>query len=96
LLSPRIRKLRDKRKNKASCQTLVLTADGSVEEVRIQSGDPQLASAVQSALQQWRFTPGKRSESIPMSVKFVLSDNPTGLVSGTSLLNAVVTARPAR
>lgn len=76
--------------------TLVLTADGSVEEVRIQSGDPQLASAVQSALQQWRFTPGRRSESIPMSVKFVLSDNPTGLVSGTSLLNAVVTARPTR
>ena len=76
--------------------SLVLTGEGSVEKVRIQSGDPQLASAVQSALQQWRFTPGKRSESIPVSVRFVLSDNPTGLVTGTSLLNAVVTTRPVR
>lgn len=76
--------------------SLILSAQGGVEEVRIQSGDPQLASAVQSALQQWRFTPGNRSETIPVSVKFVLGDNPTGSVTGTSLLNAVVTANPSR
>ena len=76
--------------------SLVLTAEGGVEEVRIESGDPQLASAVQSAFQQWRFTPGNRSETIPVSVKFVLEDNPTGSVTGTSLLNTVVTAKPSR
>jgi TonB family protein len=76
--------------------SLVLTAEGGVEEVRIESGDPQLASAVQSAFQQWRFTPGKRSETIPVSVKFVLEDSPTGSVTGTSLLNTVVTAKPSR
>ncbi len=74
--------------------SLVLGADGRVEAVRIQSGDPQLAHAVQSALQQWRFTPGQRLESIPVSVKFELSDSPTRLVAGTSLLNTVVTAPP--
>jgi TonB family protein len=74
--------------------TLVLAADGSVEDVRIQSGDTQLAKAVQSAMQQWRFTPGNRPTSIPVSVKFVLSDQPNGSVTGTSLLNSVVTAKP--
>jgi TonB family protein len=76
--------------------TVVLMADGSVEQVRIQSGDRQLASAVQSAFQQWRFTPGGRAESIPVSVKFVLSENQAGSVTGVSLLNAVVTATPVR
>jgi TonB family protein len=76
--------------------SLVLTAEGTVEEVRIQSGDPLLAGAVQSAFRQWRFTPGKRSESIPVSVRFSLSDSPTGLVTGASLLNTVVTATPVR
>jgi len=76
--------------------TLVLTPDGTVEDVRIQSGDPQLATAVQLAFRQWIFTPGKRSESIPISVKFVLADNPRGLVTGRSLLNTIVTASPAR
>jgi TonB family protein len=74
--------------------SLVLNADGTVQEVRIHSGDAQLASAVQSALRQWRFTPAGRSENIPVSVKFVLSDNST--VSGMSLLNTVVSARPGR
>ncbi len=73
---------------------LILAADGRVEEVRIQSGDPELTGAVQSAFQQWRFTPGKRSETIPVSVRFVLSDSPGGSVSGTSLLNPVVTGPP--
>ena len=75
---------------------LVLRADGSVEEVRIQSGDPQLASAVRSAFQRWRFTPGDRSESIPVSVKFALSDSPSGVVAGRSLLDTVVTATSVR
>ncbi len=86
---------RDK-KNGLVSASLVLRADGSVEAVRIQSGDPQLAHAVQSALQQWRFTPGQRPESIPVSIKFELSDSPTRLVAGTSLLNTVVTAPPVR
>ncbi|MGC2196308.1 MAG: energy transducer TonB [Terriglobales bacterium] len=76
--------------------SLILTADGKVEQVRIQSGDPQLAAAVRSAFQQWRFMPGKPSETIPVSVKFVLSDSPSGSVTGTSLLNPVVTAPPTR
>jgi len=76
--------------------SLILGADGSVEAVRIRSGDPLLAHAAQSAFEQWRFTPGQRPESIPVSIKFELSDNPTRLVAGTSLLNTVVTAPPVR
>jgi len=75
---------------------LVLGVDGSVEEVRIQSGDPQLTHAVQAALQQWRFTPGNRRESIPVSIRFELSDSPARSVAGGSLLNTVVTAPPVR
>ena len=76
--------------------SLILGADGSVEAVRIRSGDPLLAHAAQSAFEQWRFTPGQRRESIPVSIKFELSDSPTRLVAGTSLLNTVVTAPPVR
>lgn len=76
--------------------TLILAPDGNVGDVRLESGEPQLAAAVQAAMQQWRFTPGNRPESIPVSVKFVLSDSPAGAVSGTTLLNAVVTAKPVR
>ena len=74
--------------------SLVVRSDGSVQEVRIQSGDPQLAHAVQSAFEQWRLTPGNRVESIPVSVNFELSENPSRVVAGTSLLNTVVTAPP--
>jgi TonB family protein len=72
--------------------TLVLTPEGKVSEVRIQSGDGALATAARSAWQQWRFTPGDRVESIPVSVKFVLEENAGAAASGTSLLNTVVTA----
>src|SRR5215469_13388551 len=34
--------------------TLVLSGEGRVEDVRVQSGDPALASAVQMTLKQWR------------------------------------------
>jgi TonB family protein len=87
---------RQGRKQGVVSASLVLNADGTVEQVRIQSGDPQLANAAQSAFRQWRFTPGGRYENIPVSVKFVLSDNSTGLVTGMSLLDAVVSAKPAR
>jgi len=76
--------------------SLVLRADGSVEDVRIQSGDPQLAPAVRSAFRQWRFAPGNRVESLPVSVDFELSENPARVAEGRSLLNSVVTARPLR
>lgn len=76
--------------------SLVLTPEGEIQQVQIRSGDEQLKSAVESAFRRWRFTPGGRSESIPVSVKFVLSDDPTPSVSGASLLNPVVTARPSR
>lgn len=76
--------------------SLVLRGDGSVQQVRIQSGDPQLARAVQAAFEQWRFTPGNRLESIPVSVNFELSENPARAVAGSSLLNTVVTAPPLR
>jgi hypothetical protein len=62
----------------------------------VQSGDPALARVVQAAAKQWRFTAGHREESIPMSVKFELSDRPTGMVTGASLLNPVIKARPMR
>ena len=75
---------------------LILTAEGSVQEVRVTSGDPDLAHAASLALQHWRFAPGGRTESIPAYVKFVLSDNPQGSVTGTSLLNLVVTAKAIR
>jgi len=76
--------------------TLVLTPEGRVDDVKIQSGDAALASAARAAWQQWRFTPGNRMESIPVSVKFVLSKDAAGTVTGVSLLNTVVTANPAQ
>jgi TonB family protein len=76
--------------------TLVLTPEGKVDDVKIQSGDAALASAARTAWQQWRFTPGNRVESIPVSVKFVLAEDTTASVSGASLLNAVVTAHAVR
>ena len=75
---------------------LVLRPGGDVEDVRVQSGDPVLASAVQVALKQWRFTAGNREESIPASVRFELSDRPAGAASGTSLLNPVILGKPLR
>jgi TonB family protein len=76
--------------------TLVLAPDGRVDDVKIQLGDAALASAARTAWQQWRFTPGNRTESIPVSMKFVLSKDAAGSVTGVSLLNTVVTASPAR
>jgi len=76
--------------------TLVLTAEGVVQEVRIQSGDPEFAKAARLAFQQWWFAPGGRPENIPVHVRFTLSDSPAGPVTGTSLLNLVVTAQPVR
>lgn len=76
--------------------SLVIGADGSVEQVRVQSGDPQLADTVQSAFQQWHFQASGSSENIPVSVKFVLSDAVGGSFTGTSLLNTVVTAKAPR
>jgi TonB family protein len=74
--------------------TLVLTPEGDVKNVRIESGDAQFFAAVTPALSTWRFTSGgRREESIPVSVKFVLSENTDVGVSGASLLNAVVTAQ---
>jgi len=73
--------------------TLVLTPEGEVKNVRIESGDTQLATAARFALSTWRFTGANREESIPVSVKFVLSDSTDIAVSGASLLNPVVTAR---
>lgn len=75
---------------------LILNSGGEVREVRVQSGDPALASVVQAAVKQWRFTAGHRQESIPISVKFELSDRPVGVVTGASLLNPVIVARPMR
>jgi TonB family protein len=45
--------------------TLVLTPEGEVKNVRIESGDEQLAVAASSALRAWRFTGAGREESIP-------------------------------
>ena len=75
---------------------LVLGAEGTVQEARIQSGDPELAQAARAAFQQWRFNPGGHPESVPVGVKFVLSDSPAGSVTGTSLLDMTITARPTR
>ena len=75
---------------------LVLRAEGTVQEARIQSGDPELAQAARAAFQEWRFTPGGHPESVPVWVKFVLSDNAAASVTGTSLLNLTITANPTR
>jgi len=74
--------------------TLVLTPEGEVKNVRIESGDTQLAAAATAALRTWRFTGANREESIPVSVEFVLSENTDVGVSGASLLNVIVVARP--
>ncbi len=84
------------RKEGVITATLLLAADGTVKDVHVQSGDQQLAGAAESAWRQWRFMAGNREESIPVSVRFVLAENAAGSVSGSSLLNAVVTASPSR
>lgn len=76
--------------------SLVLTAEGAVQQVQIASGDPELAKAASAALRQWRFTPGMRVRLIPVGVKFVLADHASGSVTGTSLLNLIVSAKPMR
>ena len=75
---------------------LVLGAEGTVQEARIQSGDPELAQAARAAFQQWRFNHGGHPENVPVGVKFVLSDSPAGSVTGTSLLDMTITAHPTR
>lgn len=47
---------------------VILTTDGAVQEVRVTSGDPELAHAARLAFQRWRFAPGGRTESIPAKV----------------------------
>jgi TonB family protein len=76
--------------------TLVLTPEGAVQDVRIQSGEPVLASAAETALRRWRFKAGGHQESFRVSVTFVLSDDTAAAVTGESLLNTVVTATPLR
>ena len=75
---------------------LLLNDDGTVRKVSIATGDPELAEAASVALRSWRFAPGLRVRIIPVSVKFVLADSAAGSVSGTSLLNLVVTGTRSR
>ncbi len=84
---------REAQKQGTVTASLILTPEGKVERVRIQSGEAQLAGVAQAAFQQWRFAGSGREETIPVSVQFVLSNDAGGSVTGKSLLNAVVTAR---
>ena len=57
---------------------VLVADDGSVQEVNLQSGDPQLGDAAASAVRQWRFRPYQpRGKAVPfqtsVTVKFSLS-----------------------
>lgn len=78
---------------------LAVNADGDVDEVKIQSGDPLLAGPATQTLKKWKFASTGAVQSASVSVTFALAGNPltkpgTPTVSGSSPLNLVITANP--
>lgn len=78
---------------------LAINAAGDVDEVKIQSGDPLLTGPATPTLKKWKFASTGAAQSASVSVTFALAGNPvskpvTPTVSGSSLLNLVITANP--
>lgn len=76
-----------------------LTVDATGKpQVKIQSGDPQLAEAVVAALDKWRFTLRGQTQTITATFTFAIagdaSDAMRTTVAGSSPFNLVISASP--
>lgn len=79
--------------------TAQLTVDSSGSaQVKIESGDPAFAGAVETALHKWRFAAAAAGQTLTATFIFALAGNPaehiTTTVSGASPLNLVISAPP--
>lgn len=79
--------------------TARITVDASgTPQVKIESGDPQLAESVVSALQKWRFTPAAQPHTITATFTFAIAGDATEAmrttVAGSSPLNLVISVSP--
>jgi TonB family protein len=86
---------------KQATVTAQLTVDNSgIAQVKIESGDPIFAEAVQAALRKWRFAPSAAGQTLTATFTFALAGNPaehiTTTVSGGSPLNLVISAPPVQ
>jgi TonB family protein len=76
---------------------LNLDASGTAQ-VKIESGDPQFAESVVSALSKWRFAPVEKPGTITTTFTFAIAGDPTDAmrttVAGSSPLNLVISASP--
>jgi TonB family protein len=79
--------------------TAHITVDASgTAQVKIESGDPQLAESVISALQKWRFTPAEPPRTVTATFTFAIAGEATDAmrttVAGSSPLNLVISVSP--
>jgi TonB family protein len=86
---------------KQATVTAQLTVENlGIAHVRIESGDPVFAEAVQTALHKWRFAPSAAGQTLTATFTFALAGTPTEhistTVSGASPLNLVISAPPVR
>ena len=79
--------------------TARLTVDASgTPQVKIESGDSELAESVVSALEKWRFTPAEKPRTITATFTFAIAGDATDAmrttVAGSSPLNLVIAVSP--
>jgi TonB family protein len=77
---------------------LLAVENPGIAQVKIESGDPALTGAVQTALQKWHFAPSAAGQTLTATFTFALAGNPTEhistTVSGASPLKLVISASP--
>lgn len=76
---------------------LTVGAAGTAE-VKIDSGDPQLAESVIAALEKWRFAPAEQPHSVTAIFTFAIAGDATDAmrttVAGSSPLHLVISVSP--
>jgi TonB family protein len=69
-----------------------------IAEVKIESGDPQLAESVTSALNKWRFASAEQPRTISATFTFAIAGDATDAmrttVAGSSPFNLVISVSP--
>lgn len=93
---------RARQAGKQGTVTALLTTNpaGAVNQVKIQAGDPLLLGTVTETLKKWRFISTGAIQTVEVLITFALNGTPGSrmvtTVSGSSPVNLVVTANPAR
>ena len=76
---------------------MTVNASGTAQ-VKIESGDPQLAESVVSALQKWRFAPAEQPRTVTATFTFAIAGDATEAmrttIAGSSPLNLVISVSP--